>query len=326
MVYTYAQLEQLWIANGGSQATAPMAAAIALGESSGDPQATAYEKDGSISRGLWQINSVHGSHSTYDVNANAAYAVQLYNSVGNWTPWGSYTDGRYLQYLQGNSSGGSPVSGTTQVGTSGDATGTSDVSAQPVGFFGDIWDGIKSIFTGQAGADIAGALGKGIANGFAAVLKAVLMPFILLIWWSMEVILGFIITGIAVWILIKRTDTFKAVEGTVEDAAIMAGPPPVKAVAAAKKTVAVKKEQKQEEKQTAKRNVTTVKRAAKKTAPMPPTMHGKGRIKQSENATRTQRESGSAIVTELEGRRKARAAMEARQNASYGPQNRRRRG
>lgn len=98
--FTYAQLEGLWIQAAGSRQTAPMAAAIAMAESGGN--STAYDQDsnGSIDRGLWQINSVHGAQSTYDVMGNARAAVALSNNGTTWQPWVAYNNGSYRQFLR----------------------------------------------------------------------------------------------------------------------------------------------------------------------------------------------------------------------------------
>lgn len=98
--YTYAQLEQLWVQAGGNAASAPMAAAIAMAESGGDSGATDNDADGSVDRGLWQINSSHGSLSTYNPLANAKAAVEISGNGTNWDPWVTYQTGAYRQYLQ----------------------------------------------------------------------------------------------------------------------------------------------------------------------------------------------------------------------------------
>ena len=49
---TYAQLEGLWIANGGNRAVAPLAAAIAEAESSGRTDVTSANPDGGINVGI----------------------------------------------------------------------------------------------------------------------------------------------------------------------------------------------------------------------------------------------------------------------------------
>lgn len=108
---TLAQLEQLWISAGGPAWAAPQAAAISEAESGGNPTNSYVESDGTISRGLWQINSVHGSASTFDPLGNASAAVALWSannqSFGNASggPWqaefipGSAANARYTAAL-----------------------------------------------------------------------------------------------------------------------------------------------------------------------------------------------------------------------------------
>jgi hypothetical protein len=65
-----------------------MAASIALAESGGNPNAINNNNpNGTIDRGLWQINSVHGSQSTLDPLANARAAVAISHGGTNWRPW-----------------------------------------------------------------------------------------------------------------------------------------------------------------------------------------------------------------------------------------------
>lgn len=98
--YTYGDLKKLWVQAGGSAASAPIAAAVALAESSGNPNAiNDKNSDGSIDRGLWQINSVHGAQSTTDIMANARAAVAISNHGTNWNPWTTFKDGKYKKFL-----------------------------------------------------------------------------------------------------------------------------------------------------------------------------------------------------------------------------------
>lgn len=99
--YTGAQLQSLWVQNGGKPAAAPLAAAIALAESSGDPNSTNHNTNGSTDRGLWQINSVHGAQSTYNIPANVRAAIAISGNGSNFGPWTTYTSGAYKQYLSG---------------------------------------------------------------------------------------------------------------------------------------------------------------------------------------------------------------------------------
>ena len=88
-------LESLWESAGGSPGAAFMAAEIATAESSGRQYATDDDGDGSVDRGYWQINSIHGALSTYDPAGNARAAVELSDDGANWSPWVTYTSGAY---------------------------------------------------------------------------------------------------------------------------------------------------------------------------------------------------------------------------------------
>lgn len=90
------QLEQLWERAGGSPSAAFMAAEIARAESSGRENATDRDSDGTVDRGLWQVNSVHGSLSTYDVLANAKAAVYLSRDGTDWNDWVTYHRETYI--------------------------------------------------------------------------------------------------------------------------------------------------------------------------------------------------------------------------------------
>lgn len=88
------------------------AVAVALAESSGNPQAHGdLSLSGSGSYGLWQIyahaHPEFGPDFTqlYDpqTNANAAYSV--YQAAGNsFTPWSTFKNGAYSTYLNSASS------------------------------------------------------------------------------------------------------------------------------------------------------------------------------------------------------------------------------
>jgi LysM repeat protein len=84
-------LEQLWEIAGGSPARAFMAAEIAMAESSGRQFATGPVGE----RGYWQINTNHGSLSTYDPLGNARAAVIISANGTNWHPWTTFTSGVY---------------------------------------------------------------------------------------------------------------------------------------------------------------------------------------------------------------------------------------
>ncbi len=84
-------LEELWEEAGGSHAQAFMAAEIAMAESSGRQFATGPFGE----RGYWQINTNHGSLSTYDPLGNAKAAVIISSNGTNWHPWTTFTTGAF---------------------------------------------------------------------------------------------------------------------------------------------------------------------------------------------------------------------------------------
>jgi hypothetical protein len=101
---TYAQLESVWISGGGAASLAPLMAAIAEAESSGNPYAlNATDNNGTQSSyGLWQIST--GTHTApatnwYDPTVNAQLAVEKLKTQGLGA-WGTYTSGAYKQYMQ----------------------------------------------------------------------------------------------------------------------------------------------------------------------------------------------------------------------------------
>jgi hypothetical protein len=123
-ILSHADLEGLWVAAGGSNATADTAASIAQAESGGNtsailntayPSLPGYHPPGAgaspeYSVGLWQINEL--AHPTYTTaqllasvsNANAAVAIS--NGGASFSAWSTYKDGAYKQFLQG---GGTPA-------------------------------------------------------------------------------------------------------------------------------------------------------------------------------------------------------------------------
>lgn len=179
--YTYAQLEALWIQAGGDRASAPVMAAIAMAESGGNPAAINTNTNGSTDRGLWQINSVHGSLSTFDPLANAQAAVKIKKTQG-LNAWVTYTSGKYRQFLQnGVSPSGTPVGSTS-------TTSATDAS-----------------LTG----DIGGAIGQGLGDAFKALMQPVISTFI----WGGEIMLGIglMVGGIIVFVI--NTNAGKTVTG-----------------------------------------------------------------------------------------------------------------
>lgn len=105
--FTYAELMGLWIQNGGSRATAPIAAAIAEAESSGNAGATSGNPDGGTNVGLWQLDTPGGKGAGYteqqllDPATNAHVAVVGSNDGRDWSAWATYVSGAYKRFLSG---------------------------------------------------------------------------------------------------------------------------------------------------------------------------------------------------------------------------------
>jgi len=88
---------------------------VVLGESGGNPKARNVNKNGSIDRGLWQINNKYHP-AVSDAQADdpvlaTKYARKLYNSRG-WAPWygrSSYARARAAVVAAGLSPGLHPL-------------------------------------------------------------------------------------------------------------------------------------------------------------------------------------------------------------------------
>jgi hypothetical protein len=147
MAYSASQLEQLWTQAGGDPKQAPLMAAIALAESSGNP--SAHNPSGAS--GLWQIlgNPVPGN--AFDPLTNARMAVAKYKSQGLGA-WTTYTSGAYKPFLPSTSSGGGGIAGSlTNVGI-------------PVGAIGSVASGIGSAVSG-VGSAVSSAASVGQSVG-----------------------------------------------------------------------------------------------------------------------------------------------------------------
>lgn len=89
---------------GFTEAQIPMAVAIALAESGGDPLATnqAGNTPPSTDRGLWQINSYWhnevSDHCAFDPVCCAREALRI-SGGANWSQWSTFGNGAYKQFL-----------------------------------------------------------------------------------------------------------------------------------------------------------------------------------------------------------------------------------
>jgi hypothetical protein len=86
-----------------------VAVAVALAESSCNPNAqnvngpTSGCPNGSVDRGLWQINNCYhpdvSDACAYNAMCNAIAAYQISNGGTNWKPWATFLSGAYQRYI-----------------------------------------------------------------------------------------------------------------------------------------------------------------------------------------------------------------------------------
>src|SRR5215813_6956621 len=105
------QLAQVTIAAGISADLAPIPISLALAESGGNEYAhNPIPPDDSY--GLWQINMIgrlgparraalglHSNSDLFDPAINAAAMIYVSGGGRSWTPWTTYTSGRYQKFL-----------------------------------------------------------------------------------------------------------------------------------------------------------------------------------------------------------------------------------
>lgn len=75
------------------------AAAVIMAESGGNARASNSNTDGSVDRGLFQINSIHGALSTFEVEANINNAFQISRGGRDWSPWVTVQNGSEQAYI-----------------------------------------------------------------------------------------------------------------------------------------------------------------------------------------------------------------------------------
>lgn len=142
-----ASIAQLASNSGFSGPDLATAVAIALAESSGNPNAynpetAARAPQGKGSFGLWQIFlNKHPEFAGWNlldpqVNANAAYSI--YSRRGGFSDWSTYTGGEYLQYLPQVLAMQTPPPLTIDAGTGqpvSDSTPTPDLTPMQASVF-----------------------------------------------------------------------------------------------------------------------------------------------------------------------------------------------
>ena len=82
-----------------------IAHAVMMAESHGNKDAVHKNKNGSVDRGLMQVNSIHTKKvggdldSLFDPETNIRIAKQIYDGSG-WGAWSTYKNGAYKKYLR----------------------------------------------------------------------------------------------------------------------------------------------------------------------------------------------------------------------------------
>lgn len=104
--YSPDEIVQIVEAAGWTGEDIAIGASIVMAESQGNPAAVnAANSNGTVDRGLWQINSIHDAKRNggdwFDPAVSTRMARQIYQDAGNsWTPWSTYSyHGTYQKYL-----------------------------------------------------------------------------------------------------------------------------------------------------------------------------------------------------------------------------------
>jgi hypothetical protein len=215
-IFTYAQLEGIWILAGGNAQTAAMAAAIAMAESGGNANASNVNTNGTIDRGLWQINNTNGSGSSFDVMTNTRTAIRMSNNGASWRPWcTAYSDGAcgsrggcyqcpgspYLKFLNTNI----PPDQNVNVNATNAAANIAPTDAQLTSILGDnpftcILDGPQACF--NAGGSSADALAGGIIK---SIMHLIINPLIQPIAGALGIAGGAILVIGGIYVIVSGT-------------------------------------------------------------------------------------------------------------------------
>lgn len=137
--YSYGQLMQLWINNGGSKATAALAAAIAEAESGGRSDAKSPNPDGGTNVGPWQLDTPGGGGAGFSVqqlqdpNTNAAAAVRASGGGTDWSTWAAYVSGAYKPFLSNSAAPDPNVPVATLTSASGSSGGADNPASCLIG-------------------------------------------------------------------------------------------------------------------------------------------------------------------------------------------------
>jgi hypothetical protein len=102
-VLSQAQIEALWVREGGPPDQAQIAGAVGMAESGGDPGAVGPPTKWGVAIGVMQILGAVLPGNLHDPAVNMRNAIKKWrdapNGGRNWTPWTTYTSGLYLKYM-----------------------------------------------------------------------------------------------------------------------------------------------------------------------------------------------------------------------------------
>jgi hypothetical protein len=145
--YGFQNIRQLWIVNGGDPRKASIAAAVAMAESGGRPNAVSHNPDGNQNKGLWQVDTVNGDAGS-DPDAQAKLAIKVSHNGQNWSLWQTYAEGTYKKFLPGTAldQAGDTLSKLPVVKQVSDVAGF--VGKLGVIFQADWWKRVGLIFLG----------------------------------------------------------------------------------------------------------------------------------------------------------------------------------
>jgi len=80
-----------------------VAYAICMAESGGNARSYNLNRNGTVDKGLMQINSCHSEliagRDLYDPKSNLDIAYEIYRSNGGFKPWVAYNSKSYKKYL-----------------------------------------------------------------------------------------------------------------------------------------------------------------------------------------------------------------------------------
>jgi hypothetical protein len=129
---TAGQVAQAAYGAGFSGGALVNAIAVADAESTFQLDATNADANGTVDRGLWQINSVHSEYNAQQLLSSASYnataAHNIFTAASGWTPWSTFNNGAFSNatYLQTARTAAQGIDSTVVRGTNDRVTVTAN--------------------------------------------------------------------------------------------------------------------------------------------------------------------------------------------------------